>query len=78
MGKKMGKKKRKIKDSTVPAGEVAGFAFSYWSNALNRFELKIANELEAHTEGKDIQEHEEAREKMERMAEEKGYRVLRS
>lgn len=56
--------------------ETAGVAFIYWSTKEERFELLINNKLKAYTDGKDLSDHEEAFDDLQKLAEDKGYTVV--
>lgn len=69
-------KKRKEKEITAPGGEMKSLAFIYWSELDKRYEMKIDNKLKAFTEGRSEKEHDNGKNNLEAMAEEKGYKVI--
>lgn len=72
----MAKKRRKREETTAPGGEMVGYAFLYWNDSEERYELKINNKLIGYTSGEDRAEHDIGKETLGKMAKVKGYTVL--
>ena len=72
----MAKNRRKREKRTAPGGEMTGYAFIYWNEMEERYELKINNKLIGYTSGEDKAEHEIGKETLGKMVKVKGYKVV--